>query len=64
MKKVLKKGKRSNKKERLVAYEQILNQGQGASRIELIQLLIPLGLQAIEVEIQAEVDNVQYLSHI
>ncbi len=55
MKKVLKKGKRSNKKERLVAYEQILNQGQEASRIELIQMLIPLGLQAIEEEIQAEV---------
>ena len=64
MKKVLKKGKRSNKIERLVAYEQILNQAQGASRIELIQLLIPLGLQAIAVEIQADVDNVQYLSHI
>ncbi len=55
MKKVLKKGKRSNRKERLVAYEEFLNREPGASRIELIQMLIPLGLQAVEAELQSEV---------
>jgi len=55
MRKVLKKGKRRNKKERLAAYEEILNQGQEASRIELIQMVIPLGLLAIEEELQSEV---------
>jgi hypothetical protein len=57
MKKVLKKGKRGNKKERLAAYEEILNQGN-TSRIELIQMLIPLGLQAIEEELQSEVSKI------
>lgn len=55
MKKIIKKGKRSNRKERLAAYEAILNQGQGSSRIELIQMLIPLGLHAVEEELQSEV---------
>lgn len=55
MKKIIKKGKRSNRKERLAAYEKILNQGQEAGRIELIQMLIPLGLQAVEEELQSEV---------
>jgi transposase-like protein len=39
----------------LAAYEEILNRGQGASRIELIQMLIPLGLHAVEEELQSEV---------
>ncbi len=54
MKKILKKGKRGNKKERLLAYEEIRDQDQRSSRIELIQMLIPLGLQAIEDELQSE----------
>ena len=58
MKKVLKKGKRGNKKERLAAYEEMLNQGNTSSRIELIQMLIPLGLQAIEEELQSEVSKI------
>ena len=55
MQKVLKKGKRSNRKERLLAYEEFLNRERGASRIELIQMLIPLGLAAVEAELQSEV---------
>ena len=58
MKKVLKKGKRGNKKERLAAYEEMLNQSNTSSRIELIQMLIPLGLQAIEAELQSEVSKI------
>lgn len=58
MKKVLKKGKRGNKKERLAAYDEILNPSSVASRIELIQMLIPLGLQAVEEELQAEVRGI------
>ncbi len=45
MKKILRKGKRGNKKERLAAYEEMLNQGNTSSRTELIQMLIALGLQ-------------------
>jgi hypothetical protein len=40
MKKVLKKGKRGNKKERLVADEEMLNLDDSSSRIELIQMLM------------------------
>ena len=58
MKKVLKKGKRGNKKERLVVYEEMLNLDDSSSRIELIQMLIPVGLQAIEEELQSEVMEV------
>ena len=58
MKKVLKKCKSGNKKERLAAYEEMLNQGNTSSRIELIQMLIPLGLQAIEEVLQSEVSKI------
>ena len=58
MKKVLKKGKRGNKKERLVVYEEMLNLDDSWSRIELIQMLIPVGFQAIEEELQSEVMEV------
>ena len=58
MKKILKKGKRGNRKERLVAYEEMLNLDDGSTRIELIQMLIPLGLQAIEEELQSEVTKI------
>jgi hypothetical protein len=58
MKKVLNKGKRGNKKESLVAYEGILNQGNTLSRIELIQILIFLGLQATEEELMQEVRKI------
>jgi len=46
MKKVLKKGKRGNRKERLVAYEEMKSLNENSTRIELIQMLIPVGLQA------------------
>ncbi len=58
MREVLKKDIRGNKKERLAAYEEMLNQGNTSSRIELIQMLIPLGLQAIEEELQLEVSKI------
>ena len=57
MKKVMKKGKRGNRKERLVAYEEMLNLDGNSTRIELIQMLIPLGLQAVEEELQSEVSK-------
>ena len=52
MKKVLKKGKRGNRKERLVAYEEMKSLNESSTRVELIQMLIPVGLQAIEKELQ------------
>ncbi len=55
MKKVLKEGKRGNRKERLVAYEEMKSLSDSSTRIELIQMLIPVGLQAIEEELQSEV---------
>ena len=57
MKKVLKKGKRGNRKERLVAYEEMKSLNENSTRIELIQMLIPVGLQAIEEELQSEVSK-------
>jgi len=58
MRKVLKKRKIGNKKERLAACEEMLRQGNTSSRIELIQMLIPLGRQAIEGEFQSEVNKI------
>ena len=55
MKKVLKKGKRGNKKERLFAYEEMKSLNGSSTRIELIQMLIPVGLQTVEEELQSEV---------
>ena len=57
MKKVLKKVKRGNRKERLVAYEEMKSLNESSTRIELIQMLIPVGLQAIEEELQSEVSK-------
>ena len=57
MKKVLKKGKRGNRKERLVVYEEMKSLNENSTRIELIQMLIPVGLQAIDEELQSEVSN-------
>ena len=57
MKKVLKKGKRGNKKERLVTYEKMSSLNENSTRIELIQMLIPVGFQAIEKELQSEVSK-------
>jgi hypothetical protein len=48
MKKVLKQGKGGNRKERLVAYEKMSSLNENSTCIELIQMLIPVGLQAIE----------------
>ena len=53
MKKVLKKGKRGNRKERLVAYEKMSSLNENSTCIELIQMLIPVGIQAIEKEFTA-----------
>ena len=47
MKKILKKGKRGNRKARLVVYEEMKSLNDSSTRIELIQMLIPVGLQAI-----------------
>ena len=58
MKKILKKGKRGNRKKRLVAYEEMKSLSDSSTRIELIQMLIPLGLQAIEEELQSEVSKI------
>ena len=55
MKKILKKGKRGNRKARLVVYEEMKSLNDSSTRIELIQMLIPVGLQAIEEELQLEV---------
>jgi hypothetical protein len=57
MKKVLKEGKRGNRKERLVAYEEMKSLIENTTRIELTQMLIPVGLQAIEEELQSEVSK-------
>ena len=57
MKKVLKKGKRGNSKKRLLAYEEMKSLNESSTRIELIQMLIPVGLQAIEEELQSEVSK-------
>jgi hypothetical protein len=43
MKKVLKKGKRGNRKERLVTYEEMKSLNENLTRIDLIQILIPVG---------------------
>jgi hypothetical protein len=63
MRKVLKKGKRGNNKERLATYEEILNQGNTPSRIELVRMLILLGLQAIEEKLQSEVIKIARTLH-
>jgi hypothetical protein len=42
--KVLKKSKRGNRKERLVVYEEMKSLNENSTRIELIQMLIPVGL--------------------
>jgi hypothetical protein len=57
MKKVLKKGKRGNRKEKLVAYEKMSSLNEDSPCIELIQMLMPVGLQAIKKEIQSEVSK-------
>jgi hypothetical protein len=57
MKKVLKKGKSGNRKERLVVYEEMKSLNENSTRIELIQMLIPVGLQAIEEELQSDVSK-------
>ncbi len=55
MKKILKKGKRGNRKKRLVAYEEMKSLSDSSTRIELIQLLIPLGILGFVVELQSVV---------
>jgi len=57
--KLLKKSQvRSNAKERVAAYEELISvKHEMNSRISLIQQLIPIGLLAIEEELQAEVER-------
>ena len=57
MKKVLKKGKRGNRKEILVAYEKKSSLNENSTCIELIQMLMPASLQAIEKELQLKVSK-------
>ena len=47
MKKILKKGKRGNGKERLVTYEKMSSLNENSTCIELIKMLILLAIQAI-----------------
>ena len=63
MKKVMKKGKRGHRKERLVAYEEMKSLNDSSTRIELIQMLIPVGLQAIENGLQSEVSKLAVASY-
>jgi hypothetical protein len=51
MKKVLKKSKRGNRKERLVAYAKMSSLNENSTCIELIQMLIPVGIQANDKEL-------------
>ena len=51
MKKILKKGKRGSRKARLVVYEEMKSLNDSSTRIELLQMLISLGTQAIEEEL-------------
>ena len=54
MKKVLKQGKGGNRKERLVAYEKMSSLNENSTCIELIIMVIPVAIQAIEKELQSE----------
>lgn len=56
MKKVIKKGSRSKGKDQVRLCKELLSEEwEGESRWAMIQMLIPLGLQAVEEELQAEV---------
>jgi hypothetical protein len=59
---VIRTGKRSKSQERRKRGQQIQEQmGRLDSRFELIQMLIPLGLKAVEEELQREVE--QWVGH-
>ena len=56
MKKIIKKGLRSKTKDRVRSSRELLGLNlEGESRITMIQMLIPLGLRAVEKELQSEV---------
>ncbi len=55
MKKILKKGKGIKGKGRVWMNRELLHPREDASRLAMIQMLIPLGLEAVEEELQAEV---------
>ena len=55
---LIRAGRRSKSKERRKRGGQILEESSGLdSRLELIQWLIPLGLKAVEEELQREVEQ-------
>lgn len=59
MKKIIKKGKVSKGKDQVRLVKEFLSQEcEGESRWAMIQMLIPLGLMAVEEELQAEVERV------
>lgn len=59
MKKIIKKGRVIKGKEQVRIGKEFLDQvWEGKSRWAMIQMLIPLGLQAVEEELQAEVERV------
>jgi transposase-like protein len=59
MKKIIKKGKVSKGKEQVRMGKELLSQDwEGESRWAMIQMLIPLGLQAVEEELKAEVERI------
>ena len=56
MKKIIKKGKRIKGKGRIRLNRELLDQGwESEGRLAMIQMLIPLGLAAVEEELQSEV---------
>lgn len=59
MKKVIKNGSRSKGKDRVRVNEALLGQDwEGASNLAMIQMLIPLGLMAVEEVLQSEVTHI------
>ena len=59
MKKIIKKGTISKGKDHVRLGKELLGQDwEGASRLAIIQMLIPLGLMAVEEELQAEVERI------
>ena len=56
-KKYSKKVKEAIGKKKLVAYEKMSSLNEDSPCIELIQMLMPVGLQAIKKEIQSEVSK-------
>lgn len=59
MKRIIKKGTRSKAKDRVESFRELVDRDwEGESRLSMIQMLIPLGLRAVEEELQAEVTGI------